>query len=73
MQIELADAVMLITGVTNGLTFTVMLFENEKPMAVVAHNNITEIVLSKQKLEESEKNLKQVMDNSNWMIASIDR
>ncbi len=38
----------------------VMLFENGSPMAVVVHNNITEIVLSKQKLEESESHLRAI-------------
>jgi len=38
----------------------VMLFENGEPMAVVAHNNITEIVLSKQKLEKSERHLRAI-------------
>ena len=51
----------------------VMLLKSGKPMAVLAHNDITEIILSKQGLEKSEKELKQIMDNSNWMIASIDR
>jgi PAS domain S-box-containing protein len=51
----------------------VMLFEADSLMAVVAHNNITEIVLAKQKLEASEKNLRQIMENSSEMIWSIDR
>ena len=51
----------------------VMPFESEKPMVVVSHNDITEIVLASMKVEESETSLRQIMDNSSGMIASFDR
>ncbi|HWR32774.1 MAG TPA: PAS domain S-box protein, partial [Chitinophagaceae bacterium] len=51
----------------------VMPFENGTQTIVVSHNDITEIVLSRVKTEESEANLRQIMDNSSGMIASIDR
>ncbi len=53
--------------------FRVMNFGNDSDKIVVSHTDFTELMLSKDKLQESEKNLKEIMDNSAEMIWSMDR
>jgi PAS domain S-box-containing protein len=51
----------------------VMNFESETPKVVMTHTDITEVINAGILVEQSESNLKQVMDNSSEMIWSMDR
>lgn len=50
-----------------------MLFEDGKPMAVVAHNDVTDIVLAKQKLEESENRLRTIFNTEPECIKLLNK
>ncbi|MBN8676061.1 MAG: PAS domain S-box protein [Chitinophagales bacterium] len=53
-------------------TLRVMPLQDGKPLAVVAHHEITELVMVQQQLQQREQQLKQVMDNTRELIWSVD-